>query len=83
MRGLILITVGLSVGGCAVNTRPQSFSYPDYSTMSCGDLSKESQRLARETANRSEHLLENDRERRASAAMQLKSVKKAATEKSC
>ena len=51
--------------------------------MSCGDLSKESQRLARETANRSEHLLENDRERRASAAMQLKSVKQAATEKSC
>ena len=51
--------------------------------MSCGDLSKESQRLARETANRSEHLLENDRERRASAAMQLKSVKQATTEKSC
>ncbi len=80
---LVLFAVCLLLGGCASTSERQSLGYGDYVAFSCEQLGQEAVRLMRQTANRSEHLLESDQERRDSAMEQLKVVKKASADKQC
>ena len=73
----------LALGGCAVTTERKALGYGDYVALSCDQLAQEALHLMRETTNRSEHLLENDRARRETAMLQLKSVKQARADKQC
>jgi len=77
-----IVALYLAVGGCAVTDR-HSLGYGDYVGFSCDELGQEAVRLMRETANRSEHILENDRARRDMAMRQLKAVKQASANNQC
>jgi hypothetical protein len=78
-----IVALCLVIGGCAASTDRQSLGYGDYVAYSCDQLGEEAVRLMRETANRSEHLIEDDRARRDSAKQQLQAVKQASTAKHC
>ncbi len=73
----------LGLAGCSVTTQPQGLGYGQYARLSCGELTKEAQRLVRVVADRSEHLLEDDAERRAAAFAQLRAARKFMTDKRC
>ncbi|HEY8247379.1 MAG TPA: hypothetical protein VIG38_08880 [Hyphomicrobium sp.] len=84
MRGAsAIVALCLILSGCAVVSERQSLGYGDYVGFSCDQLGQEAVRLMRQTANRSEHILENDQARRDSALRQLKAVKQASTDKRC
>jgi hypothetical protein len=78
-----LFTLCILLGGCAGYAERQSLGYGDYVAFTCDQLGQEAVRLMRETRSRSEHLLENDQDRRSTAISQLKAVKKASSEKQC
>ena len=78
-----LLALSFLLGGCAVYTDRQSLGYGDYVAYSCDQLGEEAVRLMRETTNRSEHLIEDDRARREAAKQQLKVVKQASNDKRC
>ena len=69
--------------GCAVTTDRQSLGYGDYVGYSCEQLGQEALRLMRVAADRSDHLVVDDRARRDRALNQLSLVKRASTEKAC
>ena len=84
MRGSFAIfALYLALGGCAVSTERQALGYGDYLALSCDRLAQEALHLMREAADRSEHVLENDRARRDTAMLQLKEVKQASADKQC
>ncbi len=78
-----IVALCLTLAGCAVVSERQSLGYGDYVGFSCDQLGQEAVRLMRETANRSEHILEDDQARRQTALRQLKAVKQASTDKRC
>ena len=78
-----IVALCLTLSGCAVVSERQSLGYGDYVGFSCDQLGQEAVRLMRETANRSEHILADDRARRETALRQLKAVKQASTDKQC
>lgn len=82
-KSLIIGVMLLALAGCSVSTQPQGLGYGNYAGFSCGELTKEAQRLVRVVADRSEHLLEDDASRRANAFAQLKATRRAMTDKSC
>ncbi len=51
--------------------------------MSCDQLAQEAVRLMREAADRNDHILTNDEDRRNRATLQLRAVKQASIEKEC
>ena len=55
-----IVALCLIICGCAASTDRQSLGYGDYVSYSCDQLGEEAVRLMRETANRSEHLIEDD-----------------------
>ncbi len=71
------------LGGCSVVSDRQALGYGDYAGFNCDQLGEEAVRLMRQTADRSEHILENDRARRDNAMRQLKAVKQASADKQC
>lgn len=77
------LAVSLIGGGCAVSTDRQSLGYGDYVAYSCEQLGEEALRLMRQAADRSEHLVDDDRNRRDLAMQQLSAVKHASTDKNC
>ena len=80
LNSLILCVV---LGGCAIDSERHSLGYGDYLAMSCDQLGQEAVRLMREAADRSEHMLTNDQDRRDRANLQLRAVKQASVEKEC
>ena len=78
-----LLTLCLAVAGCAAITDRNSLGYGDYINMSCEQLGQETVRLMRQVADKSEHLLENDAQRKDRAREQLSAVKNARAEKRC
>jgi hypothetical protein len=78
-----IAALSLAISGCAGYTERQSLGYGDYIAYSCDQLGVEAVRLMRLTANRSEHILEDDRGRRDDALRQLKAVKQASEDKPC
>jgi hypothetical protein len=78
-----IVTSCILFGGCAGIAERQSLGYGDYVAFTCDQLGQEAVRLMRETRNRSEHLLGNDQDRRATATTQLKAVKQASAAKQC
>lgn len=80
---LALVPLCLLLGGCAGYTERQSLGYGDYVAFSCDQLGDEAVRLMRQTANRSEHILEDDRARRDGALRQLKTVQQVSNDKRC
>jgi hypothetical protein len=78
-----IFALGLAFGGCAISPERQALGYGDYVALSCDQLGQEALRLMREATDRSEHMLENDRARRETAMLQLKSVKQARADKQC
>lgn len=84
MRAVVWILVlGGAVGGCSISTDRRALGYGDYVALNCDQLAQEAVNLMRSAADRSEHMLENDRERRSTALMQLKAVKQARADKQC
>ena len=73
----------LAVGGCSAYTERQSLGYGDYVAFSCDELGQEALRLMRQTASRSEYLLDDEQARRDAAMRQLGAVKQASTDKGC
>ncbi len=71
------------LGGCAGYTERQSLGYGDYVAFTCDQLGQEAVRLMRQTADRSEHILDDDRSRRDDALRQLQAVKQASKDKRC
>lgn len=69
--------------GCAAITDRQSLGYGDYVGYSCEQLGQEALRLMRIAADKSEHLVVDDRARRDRALNQLSLVKRASTDKAC
>jgi hypothetical protein len=80
MFGSALLAV---VGGCAVDTERSALGYGDYVALSCDQLGQEAVRLMRQASDRSEHILQNDQDRREKARQQLSLVKQASEEKGC
>ena len=78
-----IVALCLTLAGCAVVSERQSLGYGDYVSFSCDQLGEEAVRLMRVTANRSEHILEDDQARRDTALRQLKAVKQASADKHC
>jgi hypothetical protein len=78
-----IIALCALLGGCSVITDRQGLGYGDYAGFSCDQLGEEAVRLMRQTADRSEHILENDRARRDNAMSQLKAVKQASADQQC
>jgi hypothetical protein len=78
-----VITLCIALSGCAVTTERQSLGYGDYVGFSCDQLGQEAVRLMRQTASRSEHILEDDRALRDTAMRQLKVVRQASADKKC
>ena len=76
------VLLGL-LGGCSVVTERNSLGYGDYVALSCDELGEEAVRLMRESLDRSEYILEDDKDRRERAKRQLKLVKDASAEKGC
>lgn len=71
------------LAGCAAITDRQSLGYGDYVGYSCEQLGQEALRLMRIAADKSEHLVVDDRTRRESALNQLSLVKRATADKAC
>jgi len=71
------------VGGCAITAERSSLGYSDFVALNCDQLGQEAVRLMRETSDRSEHILQNDQDRRRRARQQLGLVKQATAEKGC
>ena len=67
--------------GCAGYTERQSLGYGDYVAFTCDQLGRETVRLMRQSADRSEHLLVSDQ--RENAIRQLQLVKTASAAKQC
>ena len=78
-----IFALSLLLGGCAATSERQSLGYGDYVGFSCDQLGQEAVRLMRATANRSEHILASDQDRRDTAMRQLRVVKKASADKQC
>ena len=72
-----------ALAGCSVVTDRSALGYSDYVNLSCDQLGLEAVRLMRQAADRSEHLLDNDRNSRETATGQLKAVKRASSDKGC
>jgi hypothetical protein len=84
LRTLVWILIlGSTVGGCSVSTDRRALGYGDYVALNCDQLGQEAMSLMRTAADRSEHMLDNDQERRNTALVQLKAVKQARAEKQC
>ena len=79
----VALSLSVLLGGCSVSPRPQSLGYGDYAGYSCAELTEEAQRLVRVAADRSEHILQDDAERRGAAFSQLKAARKAMGDKGC
>jgi len=73
----------IALGGCSVVTDRSSLGYGDYVALSCDALGQEAVRLMRESADRSDYILQDDKDRRNQARQQLKLVKDASAEKGC
>jgi hypothetical protein len=71
------------LGGCSVVTDRSSLGYGDYVALSCDELGQEAVRLMRESMDRSDYILQDDKDRRDQARQQLKLVKDASAEKGC
>ncbi len=82
-RAFTGLAVACALSGCAVSTDRQSLGYGDYVGYSCEQLGQEALRLMRIAADRSEHLVGDDRDRRDRAMVQLSNVKRASSAKSC
>lgn len=82
-RTLAGIFAVLAISGCAGYSDRQSLGYGDYVAYSCDQLGQEAIRLMRQAANRSEHLLADDKAQRDLALRQLSAVKRASAEKRC
>jgi hypothetical protein len=76
------VLLGL-LGGCSVVTERSSLGYGDYVVLSCDELGEEAVRLMRESMDRSEYILQDDKDRRDRAKRQLKLVKDASADKGC
>ena len=84
MRPAVPISILLVLlGGCSVVTERSSLGYGDYVALSCDELGEEAVRLMRESMDRSEYILQDDKDRRDRAKRQLKLVKDASAEKGC
>ena len=85
MRLLLTLLSALcfSLTGCAIDTERSSLGYGDYVALNCDQLGQEAIRLMREASDRSEHILQNDGDRRQKARQQLSLVKQASAEKGC
>ena len=84
MRGWLgLFVLCFALNGCAISKERRALGYSDYHTMSCDQLGHETVRLVREATDRSQHIIENDQDRRDRANLQLKGVKQARAEKGC
>jgi len=80
---LLTVLVAFALGGCAGYSDRQSLGYGDYAGYTCDQLGQEALRLMRQAADRSEHILADDQERRDAAMRQLGTVKRASASKSC
>jgi hypothetical protein len=80
---LPILLLASAAGGCSVTTDRRALGYGDYVALNCDQLAQEAVNLMRTAADRSEHVLENDRERRSTALLQLKAVKQARADKQC
>jgi hypothetical protein len=80
---LWILLLSSAVGGCSVSTDRRALGYGDYVALNCDQLGQEAVSLMRTAADRSEHMLENDQQRRNTALSQLKAVKQARAEKQC
>lgn len=83
MRFLLVAIAALPLCACAGYSDRQSLGYGEYLGYSCDQLGEEALRLMRVAANRSEHLLEDDKARRDGAMSQLAAVKRASASKRC
>jgi hypothetical protein len=84
LRTLVSILIlGSAAGGCSVSTDRRALGYGDYVALNCDQLAQEAISLMRDAADRSDHLLQNDRDRRSTALGQLKAVKQARAYKQC
>jgi hypothetical protein len=83
MRLRLIILLSVVFGGCAIDTERSSLGYGDYVALNCDQLGAEAVRLMRQAADRSEHILQNDQDRRDKARQQLALVKQASQEKAC
>jgi len=83
LRALAGIVLGLTMSGCATDTGRNALGYGDYAGYTCEQLGQEAIRLMRTTANRSEHILVDDRVQRDTAMRQLAVVKRASADKHC
>lgn len=82
-RNYSILAAALALAGCAGYTDRQSLGYGDYVGYTCEQLGQEALRLMRIAANRSEHLIADDRARRDAAMRQLATVKQAVHDKRC
>jgi hypothetical protein len=82
-RVVWILILGGTLAGCSVSSERRALGYGDYVALSCDQLAQEAVRLMRTAADRSEHMLESDRERRSTALLQLKAVKQARAYKQC
>ena len=83
LRTFAGILFSFAVAGCAADTGRSALGYGDYTGYTCEQLGEEAIRLMRATANRSEHLLVDDKAQRDAAMRQLVVVKRASADKRC
>jgi hypothetical protein len=84
MRPVVLMSILLvALGGCSVITDRSSLGRGDYVALSCDQLGQEAVRLMREILDRSQHILDDDQDRRDNARQQLNLVKQVSAEKRC
>jgi hypothetical protein len=77
-----ILALASVLGGCVESTRqPAAEQY--YARLTCEQLIAESRRLAMQRTRRDEYLLEDAAANRKTAAVQLKGVRTAITEKNC
>jgi hypothetical protein len=77
-----IVALACVLGGCVESTR-QPAAEPYYARLTCGQLMAESRRLAMQRTRRDEYLLVDAAANRKTAALQLKGVRAAITEKNC
>lgn len=82
-RPLTIIVLACALTGCAAYTERRSLGYGDYLGYTCDQLGQEALRLMRIAADRSQHLVADDRSRRDTAMQQLAAVKRASASKRC
>ena len=80
---LVAMSASVMLSACAGYSDRQSLGYGDYLGYSCDQLGEEALRLMRVAANRSEHLISDDKARRDNAMSQLAAVKRATASKRC